>query len=290
MTKKSFAIALALTAGMFAAVIQGRTGQAPQAPRAALEIQKVKENLYVIIGNGGNVGVRVTPEGVIVIDDKFEQDYAAITDKIKSVTSQPVKYVINTHQHGDHTGGNAQFLKIAEIISHKNARDNMVKANQPGLARIVFTDQTAVYLGGAEVQAHYLGRGHTNGDAIIYFPDLKVIHTGDLVNEAGPFADYGSTGSILEWPKTLASAMKMDFDTVIPGHGKVMTRAELQTWQQRMDTLATRMTTLVRGGAKKEDIAGKLKADDLVWNLGPMSSFMARSLDGTIAEINALRR
>lgn len=165
MRTKIIVMVLALAIGIAGAVVQVGTQQRERPP---LDIQKLKEDLYVITGAGGNVGVRVTPEGVIVIDDKFEQDYAGIIEKIKSVTSQPVKYVINTHHHGDHTGSNAQFLKIAEIISHRNARDNMIKRNQPGPARIVFTDQTAVYLGGVEVQAHYLGRGHTNGDALIW--------------------------------------------------------------------------------------------------------------------------
>jgi glyoxylase-like metal-dependent hydrolase (beta-lactamase superfamily II) len=255
-----------------------------------LEIQKVKDNLYVIIGSGGNVAARVTPEGVILIDDKFERNFAEINAKLMTVTPQPVKYVINTHQHGDHTGGNAQFLKTADVISHKNARDNMAKANMPGLARIVFTDQTAVYLGGAEVQAHYLGRGHTNGDAVIYYPDLKVIHTGDLVNTAGPFADYSANGSVLEFVKTFDNILKLDFDTVIPGHGNVMTRADFQKYRNNMQTFVERFTMLVRQGTKKEEMAAQLKADDLGWNLNPQSMFMTRSLNPAYDEIAATRR
>ena len=185
----------------------------------------MKEDLYEIEGDGGNVAVLVTNEGVLLIDDKFDQDHDAIMEKIKSVTNQPVKYVINTHYHADHSGGNAKFLPTAEIISTENARNNILQHKQsnapPGVmpARIVFNQETAVFLGGKEVRARYMGRGHTNGDAVIYFPQLKVLHTGDLMANASPLIDYSGGGSLIEWTKTLDEALKLDFDTVIPGHG-----------------------------------------------------------------------
>src|SRR5580658_7677217 len=113
--------------------------QNPQAP-PDLKLEKIKDDLYAIIGDGGNVAVYVTGEGVILIDDKFERDYSDILAKVKSVTNQPVKYVLNTHQHGDHTGGNEKFLPSTEIIAHKNARANMVTGKMPGLPRVSFTD------------------------------------------------------------------------------------------------------------------------------------------------------
>ena len=114
MLRKLLAVGIAVSIGVIAAVVQSKSVQQQPQP---LEVQKVKENLYVIMGSGGNVTARVTPEGVILIDDKFERNYAEIIEKIKGFTNQPVKYVINTHQHGDHTGGNAQFMKSADIIS-----------------------------------------------------------------------------------------------------------------------------------------------------------------------------
>jgi len=285
--RKLLAVSIAAAIGVIGAVIQSESIQQQPQP---LEVQKVKDDLYVIMGSGGNVTARVTPEGVVLIDDKFERNYAEIVEKVKSFTPQPVKYVINTHQHGDHTGGNAQFLKIAEIISHKNARDNMAKSSMPGLARIVFTDQTAVYLGGAEVQAHYMGRGHTNGDAVIYYPDLRVVHAGDLVNEAGPYADYSAGASAVDWPRTFDNIMKLDFDTLIPGHGKVMTRADFQLYKQRMETLMNRLSQLVRQGTSRADLASKLKVDDLTpWNLGTKSNFIAKSLDGVYEELSKMK-
>ena len=95
--------------------------------------------------------------------------------------------MLNTHHHTDHAGGDATFIKTTEIIAHRNVRENFLRNKQPGAPRVAFTDQdTSVFLGGVEVRAYYFGRGHTNGDAVIHFPDLRVIHTGDLITEGMP--------------------------------------------------------------------------------------------------------
>src|SRR3954470_130070 len=127
---------------------------------AQLTMEKVTDGPYVIIGSGGNVAVMPTPDGVILVDDKFPQDNPQIVAKVKSLTDKPIRYVLNTHHHGDHTGGNKALLAAsAEIIIQKNARANMAAGKQPGIPRITFNDESQVFLGGEEVQAHYLGRG-----------------------------------------------------------------------------------------------------------------------------------
>ena len=162
--------------------------------RPPLTMEKVTDNFYVIMGNGGNVAAMPTSEGVLLVDDKFAQDAPEIVAKVKTISDKPIRYILNTHQHGDHTGGNAAMLATsAEIIIHKNARANMVAGKKPGLPRITFADETQVFLGGKEVQRAPLGRGHTNGDAVIYFPSERVLHTGDLfVNGGTPFVDYSA--------------------------------------------------------------------------------------------------
>ena len=158
------------------------TSQTPTADELAemTSIRPVpgKNGLYVIPGydggtTGGNVAVRVTNDGVILVDNKFPYSFEMISTEVRKVTSLSVKYVLDTHHHNDHSGSNADFMAIGEVIAHKNARRNIVRNNLTGAPRVVFGDETSVFLGGVEVQAHHFGRGHTNGDAVVFFPDLK---------------------------------------------------------------------------------------------------------------------
>lgn len=264
-----------------AVVFVAYTQNANQA-RPPLTIEKVAPDLYNIAGNGGNVAAYVTPQGVILIDDKFEQDHDEILSKVQSVTDRPIKYVLNTHQHGDHTGGNEKLLGSAEIIIQRNARANMVKGKMPGVPRISFTDETEVFLGGKEVIAHHFGRGHTNGDAAIYFPDLKVVHTGDLCVIGGsPFIDYSAGGSALEWVETIDKILQWDFDTVIPGHGPVSKRADLLAFRNNFEKMRTSVTSALRSGKGKDDVT-KLLASEFGWQ---PNSLGMRQVDAMIAEL-----
>ncbi len=258
---------------------------AQQPPKQPLTVQKVTNHLWVIMNNAsGNVAVMPTDEGVLLVDDKFEQDGPEILAKVKAVSDKPIKYILNTHQHGDHTGGNAFMLKNTptEIVIHKNARSNMVAGKQPGLPQMTFADEAQVFIGGQEVSAHHLGRGHTNGDAVILFPSERTLHTGDLfVNGVAPFIDYSAKGSIVEWDKTLDRVLQLDFDIVIPGHGPVAKKADLMKWRDSIAELRSRAKTACAGGAagaeKRLSLAG-LGMDD---SLG----FMARSVPGMCAEL-----
>ncbi len=265
------------------AYTQNQGKQAPQ-----LTINKVKDDLYNIEGDGGNVAVLVTSEGVILVDDKFDRDHDAIVANIKSVTNQPVKYVLSTHHHADHSGGNAMFLPTAEIISTANARTNILEHKQsnapPGVApaRLVFTQETAVFLGGKEARARHFGRGHTNGDAVIYFPALRTIHTGDLMAGTSPLIDYPGGGSVVEWTKTLDAAMKLDFDTVIPGHGKVTNKAGLLAYRDNVEKLRNRVSGLIREGKGQDDV-GKVVMAEYGWAAGSLN--MQWSLPGMMTEL-----
>jgi glyoxylase-like metal-dependent hydrolase (beta-lactamase superfamily II) len=283
-----------LAAGALASVgIWMAHTQSPQQP-APLTVEKIKDDLFAIIGDGGNVAAYVTDEGVILIDDKFERDNAEILAKLKSVTDKPVRYILNTHQHGDHTGGNAKMLAAnAEIIAQKNARANMVTGKMPGVPRISFTDETEVFLGGKEVRARYFGRGHTNGDAVIYFPAAHVVHTGDLFTVGTstapitlmPVLDYSANASVVEWTKTLDGILNSgwDFDIVIPGHGPVSRKADLIKYRHDMELMRTRVSGMIHNGQSKEDVS-KMLAAEFGWQVGP-NSFGARAIDPMIAEL-----
>ncbi len=250
-----------------------------------LAIEEVKEGLHVITGPGGNIGVRLTDDGVILIDDKFPEDFEEIQSLVASVSDLPVKYVINTHHHGDHSGSNASFLQSAEVIAHKNARDNIIRNNQDGAPRIIFMDETAIFLGGVEVQAFHLGTGHTNGDAVVYFPDLNTIHGGDLLHTTAPFIDYGNGGSSKGWVDTVNGILKLDFDTAIPGHGPVMDRRFVINFRNQMEAVRQRMSDLIRDGLRAEDAAEAIQDAALSWTQAENGLFMSRSIPGFYAEI-----
>jgi glyoxylase-like metal-dependent hydrolase (beta-lactamase superfamily II) len=260
---------------------QGKDGK-QQAKQASNKLNKITDDLYEIEGDGGNVAVYITNEGVIVVDDKFEYDFNDIMAKIKSVTAQPVKYVLNTHHHGDHTGSNAQFPQATEIISTANARKNMIDGKQPGAPRVVFTDETDVFLGGKQVQMRYFGRGHTNGDAMVYFPALKTLHTGDLVAGSSPLIDYAGGGSLKEWAATLDGAMKIDFDTMIPGHGPVGKKADMLTYRNNVEKLRVEVSDMLRQNKSRDEIA-KVVQDKYGW--APTGLQFQRGFDGMLVEL-----
>src|SRR5579883_490023 len=218
---------------------------------AELTMQKLTDHLYVIVGDGGNVAVLTTAEGVLVVDDKFAQDAPQIMAKIKSVSDQPVKYVINTHQHGDHTGGNAAMISGgAQILIHKQARANMVAGKLPGLPQITFSDESQVFLGGKEVLVKHLGRGHTDGDAMVYFPSERAVHGGDLFITGGaPYCDTGAGCSLTEWNGTVRKALAWDFDIAIPGHGPVAKKADMAKWVDTMASIRDKARMACAGGA-----------------------------------------
>ena len=255
-------------------------------PARPLDIARVKGDLYMISGEGGNVAVYVTSEGVILVDDMFYRNFDDIRAKVASVTDRPIKYVLNTHQHDDHAGGNAKMLAIANVIAQDNVRANLSHIKQPyyedtpgtpiGLPNVTFSDELVVHLGGKEVRAKYFGRGHTSGDAIIYFPELKTVHTGDLFLGRTPpaaaaaaskppgvniYVDYAQGGSFLDWTRTLDGALTLDFDTVIPGHGPVSTHADVVKFRADLEAMRTRVADLIHGGASKQQVLTVFEMD-----------------------------
>src|ERR1700733_5752120 len=257
---------------------------------AKLTLNKVKDDLYEIEGDGGNVAVYITDEGVILIDDKFDREHQSIVEQVKSMTNQTIKYIINPHYYQDHSGGNTQFLPTAEIISTAMARTNIVEHKQQGNvqpppvspARITFTTEADVNLGGKEVRAIYMGRGHTNGDAVIYFPALRVLHTGDLMAGTSPLIDYNGGGSVVEWTKTLDNALKLDFDTVIPGHGAITNKAGLVTYRDNVEKMRTRVSGLIHEGKGQPEVA-KFMETEYKW--APNSIQQQWSVPGMFQEL-----
>jgi len=291
-------------------------------PDKPMTVTKVKDGLYVIRGpfsvcgpqgcrgdspkaladglphEAGDVAVRVTPDGVILVDDKFPWHVEELLEKVKSITSQPIKYVLNSHYHQDHTGANAAMLERGfEVIAQRNLRDEILGKggtlrNEPAAApRNVFGDFGAVYLGGVEVQMLYLGRAHTNGDTFVYFPDLKAVHTGDVLMDGAPFIDYRGGGSAAAWVNTLYNLLKLDFDAVIPGHGPVLDKQYVREYVQKFETMNQRMKDLVKAGVPndRDRLVAGLKLEDLGWaHTDSTDTFIEMSIKSYYDEMAAL--
>ena len=201
-------------------------GQAPQQPNVA-EIEKVRDNLFMITGGGGNTAAFITARGVVLVDTKDPGWGPAIMDKVRTVTDKPVVYIINTHTHADHTGSNNFFPTSVEVVAQENTKTNMQKMklfegeNAAFLPDHVYRDRMTIFAGAERIELHHYGAGHTNGDTIVVFPALRVAHTGDLfARPATPGIDVTNGGSGVAYPATLRMAAKaiQGVDVVIPGH------------------------------------------------------------------------
>jgi len=253
---------------------------------AKLNTIKLKDDLYVIHNDfvPGNTTALLTSDGVILVDDKFEIDHAGIMAELKKITDKPVKYVINTHHHADHSGGNAKMQDMnAQIIASEQARENMVEGKQPGLPNIVFDHHASVFLGGKHAELFYFGRSHTNGDVVILFPEDRVLAAGDMFTfgDATPeLIDYSGGGSAKEWPKTLDGALTLDFDTVVPGHGDVTTKAEMRKYRESTQRLRDRVHQMLVEKKTKAQVEQMLRTE-FHW----ADLHVARGLDGAMAEL-----
>jgi glyoxylase-like metal-dependent hydrolase (beta-lactamase superfamily II) len=275
-------LALALAAVLGAAYLYAQFGQTP----AKLNTVKLANDLYVIHNDfvPGNTTALVTNEGVVLVDDKFEIDFANIVAEVKKLTNQPIKYVINTHHHADHSGSNAKMQQInVQVIASEQARENMVDAKQPGQPTMVFDHHAHVYLGGKNVELYHFGRSHTNGDVVVLFPAQRTLAAGDMFTfgDATPeLIDYPGGGSAKEWTSTLDSALQLDFDNVVPGHGNVTTKAEMRKYRDSTLRLRNRVHELVGQKKSRADIE-KVMRSEFHW----ADLHVMLSLDGAIAEM-----
>ena len=203
--------------------------------KVEIKVVPVSGNIYMLEGSGGNIGVSVGEDGILIVDDQFEPLAEKIEAALKGLNPGKLKFVLNTHHHGDHTGGNAKFgAKDATIIAQSNVRGRLTKdANLKKEAYPVITfDQSAsVHFNGEEIKLIHYGPGHTDGDSVIYFTKANVVHMGDQFFNGGfPFVDLNSGGSVEGYLKTVAAVLeKIPADAkIIPGHGKLATVEDLK--------------------------------------------------------------
>jgi cyclase len=202
---------------------QARGGGAPQ----ALQTIKVRDNLYMIANGGGNTGVFITSQGVVLVDTKNPNNGQGIMDQVRMITNKPITMVINTHTHADHTGSNEFFTGNVVFVAHENTKSNMEKmTNFAGdkakfLPSRTFKDTMTIGSGADQIVLYYFGRAHTSGDSFVVFPALRAMHAGDaFASRSTPLIDVANGGSAVEYGQTLAKAAATikNVDTIINGH------------------------------------------------------------------------
>jgi cyclase len=272
--KRILVLGTLLAAGALSSAVAAWQGQQPQA--ALPDLVKVKENLYLIMSSdatdratftGGNTAVLVGETGVVVVDTKLPGYGQMILDRIRKVTPKPVTMIINTHTHGDHTGSNTGFPATVEIVTHENTKANMTKMdafkgdNAKFLPKRTYKDKVSLLGGKDRIDLYYFGPGHTNGDTFVVFPELRVLHTGDMFAwKDAPFIDRSNGGSGVELPKTLAKVLAgiKGVDTVIPGHNPVSTIKDLEEYQRFNADLVAAVEAAVKSGKSVEEAAASI--------------------------------
>ena len=237
-----------------------------------IKATKLTESLYMLEGSGGNIGALVGNDGIIIIDDQF----APLTEKIKTalskISNKPVRFVINTHFHGDHAGGNENFGgQGAIIVAHDNARKRLsvdylfeaLKQTQKatsyeGLPKVTFADSVTFHLNGETVHVFYAKNAHTDGDVIIHFKGSNIFHTGDVFVRYGfPFIDLGAGGSIDGMIKAVEKLITVtnDQSKIIPGHGAMSTKKDLIDYKNMLVIVRNRVADGMKQGKTLQQIA-----------------------------------
>lgn len=260
--KRVFALGIVVASGLLTMTVAAF--QAPATAPKVLDIIKVRDNLYVITSSsptpresfsGGNVAVFITGAGVTLVDTKLAGWGPTLLEKVKSVTNKPVTTIINTHTHGDHTGNNDVFGTV-EVVAQENTKANMMKmpafqGKEQFLPGKTYKDQLTLGKGKDQIDLYYFGAAHTNGDTLIVYPALRVLHMGDMFAwKDGPLCDRSNGGSCVAYPRTLANVIAgvKNIDTVIPGHSPMMTMQDVQGYQRFMTDVVAAAQAAVGAG------------------------------------------
>lgn len=260
---------------------------AQDAQDVKIEAIKIADGVYMLEGSGGNIGLSIGDDGVFMIDDQFAPLTEKITAKIRELSDKPIRFVINTHWHGDHTGGNENLGQGgAIIVAHQNVRERMSKeqflaafnartppAPPKALPVITFADAVTFHWNGEELRVQHVAPAHTDGDSIIYFSKANVMHMGDTYfNGMYPFIDASTGGSIDGMIAAADTALKLtNAETkFIPGHGPLSGAKELKEYRAMLATVSERMHKLIKAGKSREEvIKSKPTADlDAKWGAG----------------------
>ena len=248
--------------------------QQPDFSQVQIKVTKVAGTVYMLEGRGGNIGVSVGEDGIVIVDDQYAPLAEKIRAALKGITDKPVRFVINTHWHGDHTGGNAYFQQQGPIIAQENVRKRLLEggrvlgrdvapAPKEALPVVTFNDRATVHLNGEDIRAVHFPGGHTDGDSVIFFTKSNVVHMGDdFVTYGFPFIDLESGGSVrgmIGAVEKVLAIVPADAK-VIPGHGPLSTVDDLKPFLAMLkETVA-----IVQKGIAKHKTLEQLKKDNVL--------------------------
>ena len=238
----------------------------------ALESEKINDHFYVIHG-AGNVGVLIGEDGVFLVDDHMADVTPELLAVIREMSDGPIRYVVNTHVHGDHSGGNPGMSNEgAVIMAHDNVRRRLVNdgKQESSLPVITFNDEASVYLNGEAVRLIHVGHAHTDGDSIIYFEDSNIVHMGDVMfNNCFPFIDIGRGGSASGTLSAVEAVLNTidDETVVVAGHGNTTNKAGLAAYHQAISVMVDSVAALKASGMSLEEVleARPTAAYDETW-------------------------
>ncbi|MEO6260459.1 MAG: MBL fold metallo-hydrolase [Thermoanaerobaculia bacterium] len=236
--------------------------------KVEMRVIKVAGSVYMLQGAGGNIGVSVFDDGFVVVDDQYAPLVPKIKEALKGITTKPMKFIINTHYHGDHTGGNAILGQDAPIIAHDNVRKRLQSgatlfgqttppAAPAALPVITFNDHATLYEKGEEIHLTHVPPGHTDGDTVVDFKTSRVVHMGDdFFNGMFPFVDLGNGGSVRGMLATVdATVARIGDDTkVIPGHGELSDKAGLRAFADMLRGTLGAVQTAMKAGKNVEQM------------------------------------
>ena len=279
-------------------VLGGISVMALQGPNVA-EIQKVKDNLYMITGGGGNTAASLTDAGVVVVDTKLAGWGQPILDKIKTVSNKPVVMIINTHSHPDHVGSNEAFPATADIVAQENTKANMVKLDAfkgdkaKFLPKKTFKDKMTLNKGKDEIDLFYFGRGHTGGDAWVLFPAIRVLHAGDMfAGKTAPLVDVMSGGSAVDYGKTLMAAYNgiKGYDAIITGHSPLMKPEDLKEYADANNDFVAWVQSEMKAGKTVDQAAAEWKTPAKFPSYGPPAPLFGGIKGNIQAAYNELKK
>jgi cyclase len=274
---------LILGAVVVVGALLAAVGAAQQTPSAtSIQVDKIKDNLYVLRGGGGNTAAFIGANGVTLVDTKLPGWGKPILEKLKEITEKPVTTIINTHTHFDHVGGNIEFPATVEVVTQENTA-NLMREMRPvtggpeqpnvfkdknglGLPKRTFKDRMTVGDGDERIELYYFGRAHTGGDAWVVFPALRALHTGDaFALKIIPLTDANNGGSGVEYPQTIAKAAAAlkNVDTVITGHNPTtLTMTDLKTYADFTREFVQTVQAAKKAGRTIDDVVSSWKVPE----------------------------